>query len=242
MKKFTLIVILISILIPNNTIKAQNNNGAGAAAVVGGLVAIGAGIAAVKQMEEQAELVATEWILTNHDDFKSFSLKTLDFNGKKLKDMSSTSVITYKLQEFTPGDDIDLNGKKRILFGFTSSGWVSQYGINFDKVKWFLVDESEWMKMMVAYVKVASNEKNESTLKETLTSGKIVNKGVKLNRKMEIPFYKLEGDMYLVSDYSEEMKLIYNERSLGIFLKETKDLVQIGRGNLINIHDYFFDK
>ena len=59
---------------------------------------------------------------------------------------------------------------------------------------------------------------------------------------MEIPFYKLEGDMYLVSDYSEEMKLIYNERSLGIFLKETKDLVQIGRGNLINIHDYFFDK
>ncbi|WP_343329411.1 hypothetical protein [Polaribacter staleyi] len=241
MKKLALIIILISIILPTNTVRAQSNGGA-AAAVVGGLVAIGAGIAAVKQMEEQAELVATEWILTNHDDFKSFSLKTMDFNGKKLKDMSSTSVITYKLQEFTPADDIDFNGKKRILFGFTSPGWVSQYGINFDKVKWFLIDESEWMNMMVAYVKVSSNEKNESTLKETLIAGKIVNKGVRLNRKMEIPFYKLEGDMYLVSDYSEEMKLIYNERSLGIFLKETKDLVQIGRGNLINIHDYFFDK
>jgi hypothetical protein len=96
MKKLTLFVILIAILIPNNSINAQNNNAAVAA--VGGLLAIGAGIAAVKQMEEQAELVATEWILTNHDNFKSFSLKTLDFNGKKLKDISSTSVITYKLK------------------------------------------------------------------------------------------------------------------------------------------------
>jgi hypothetical protein len=139
-------------------------------------------------------------------------------------------------------DDINLNGKKRVLFGFTSPGWVSEYGINFDKVRWFLIDEKEWMNMMIYYVKVSSNEKNQNTVKEILTEGKIVNKGVRLNKKMKIPFYKLKGDMYLVSDYSQEMKLIYNERSLGIFLKETKDLVQIGRGNLINIHDYFFEK
>jgi hypothetical protein len=37
------------------------------------------------------------------------------------------------------------------------------------------------------------------------------------------------------------MKLIYNERTLGVFLKETKNLVQISRGNLIKIHDYFFE-
>lgn len=48
--------------------------------------------------------------------------------------------------------------------------------------------------------------------------------------------------MYVVTDYNDKMKLLYNERSLGIFLKETKDLVQMGRGDLIKIHEFFFDK
>ena len=48
--------------------------------------------------------------------------------------------------------------------------------------------------------------------------------------------------MYVVNDYSVKLKLIYNERSLGIFLKETRDLVQIGRGDIIEIHDFFFDE
>jgi len=58
---------------------------------------------------------------------------------------------------------------------------------------------------------------------------------------MEVPFYKISGDMYVVTDYSNEMKFIYNERSLGIFLKDTGDLVQIGRGSIIEIHDFFFE-
>ena len=48
--------------------------------------------------------------------------------------------------------------------------------------------------------------------------------------------------MYVVTDYSTDMKLIYNERSLGIFLKETGNLVQIGRGDIIEIHNFFFDE
>ena len=94
--------------------------------------------------------------------------------------------------------------------------------------------------MMVAYVKVASNEKDESKLESTLKEGRVVNKGVKVKSNLEIPFYKLEGDMYVVTDYSSDMKLLYNERSLGIFLKSTNDLVQMGRGDLIRIHTFFF--
>jgi len=48
--------------------------------------------------------------------------------------------------------------------------------------------------------------------------------------------------MYVVTDYSSNMKLIYNEKSLGIFLKETKNLVQIGRGDIIKIHEFFFEQ
>ena len=96
--------------------------------------------------------------------------------------------------------------------------------------------------MMISYVKVSSIENDANTLKNILKEGKVVNKGVKVKSKLVIPFYKLTGDMYVVTDYSEKMKLIYNERSLGIFLKETSDLVQIGRGDIVEIHDFFFDE
>lgn len=156
--------------------------------------------------------------------------------------MSATSVITFKIRDFEIiGDEPEL-GNKRILFGFTSFGWINEYGIDFDKVMWFLIDPDEWMNMMMAYTKVASGEKNESRLRESLENGKIVNRGVKSKKGEDIDFYKIDGDMYLVTDYSPDMKFIYNERSLGIYLKETMNLIQIGRGDLIKIHEFFFEE
>ena len=123
---------------------------------------------------------------------------------------------------------------------FTSRGWINEYGIDFSKVRWHLIDGDEWMNMMISYTVVASGESNLSEVRETLEEGKIVNRGVKVNSKMAIPFYKLNGDMYVVTDYSDFMKLLYNERSLGLFIKETGDLVQIGRGDIIEIHEFFY--
>lgn len=238
MKTFLLSLLVITILIPKHA-KAQKEAEA-AAAIVGGLVAIGVGIAAVEQMKEDAEYTATQWILSNQPALTSFSLKTLDFDGKKLKDLSEASVITFEIQQFSPKNNPILDGKKQILFAFTSKGWVNEYGIDYNKVKWFLFDSSEWMNIMVAYVKVSSDEKNETNIKNKLAEGKVVDKGVKVKSKLVIPFFNLSGDMYVVTDYSSEMKLLYNERSLGIFLKDTKDLVQIGRADIIKIHEYFF--
>lgn len=240
MKKSILFLTLIVLSIPKNA-RAQDN-GAAIAAAATGIMAIGAGIAAIEDMKERAELTATQWVLANHPELKSFSLKTLDFDGKKIKDMSTTSVISFKIQEFTPSDDIALDGKKQILLAFTSYGWINDHGIDFSKVDWYLVDKNEWMNMMIAYSKVSSKEKSESVLQEKLANGVIVNKGVRVKSKLEIPFFKLEGDMYLVTDYSSDMKLVYNERTLGIFLKKTGDLVQMRRGAVIDIHEFLFDK
>ncbi|MGP1991327.1 hypothetical protein D9V96_005545 [Zobellia laminariae] len=145
------------------------SDGAVVAGAVGALVAIGASVAAVEQMKERAELTATEWLLANNPRMTSFSLKTLDFDCKKLKDMSSASLITFKIQEFMPMDQPELNGRKQVLLGFTSHGWINEYGIDFTKVKWFLIDRTEWVKMMVAYVKTASDEKNENKVEGLLT-------------------------------------------------------------------------
>lgn len=238
MKKLLILLILTMYIFPK---PVQSQDGAAiAAGIAGGLVVIGAGIAAVEQMKEDAELTATQWVLANNPEMTSFSLKTLDFDGKKLKDMSAASVISFKIQEFIPSDKPELDGKKQVLFGFTSHGWINEYGIDYEKVKWYLIDKEQWMSMMVSYAGLSSTVKDESTLKGFLLEGKVVNKGIRVNGKLAVPFFKLSGDMYVVSDYSSEMKLIYNERSLGIFLKQTNDLVQIGRGDIINIHEFFF--
>ena len=238
MKKIKIITLSLLLTFSLKT-NAQKNDGIIAA--VAGIAAIGSAIAINSQMKEMAELKATEWLLTEHPEFTSFSLKTLDFDAKKKKDASAVSIVTYKIQLFEPSNKPDLNGKKYVLFAFLSHGWVSQNGLDFNKFMWHLVDEKEWINMMTSYIKVASDEKSIENINKVLKEGKVVNRGVKVKGKVVIPFYKLEGDMYVVTDYSEMMKLLYNEKSLGIFLKETRNLVQIGRGDIIEIHDFLVD-
>ncbi|PKA82444.1 hypothetical protein ATE92_0573 [Ulvibacter sp. MAR_2010_11] len=237
MKKITVLLLLALLLVP----KAQaQDKGAGIVAAVAGLAAIGGAIVAVEQMKEQAELKATEWVLNYQPEMTSFSLKTLDFDGKKGKDMSATSLITYKIQEFQLAEKPELDGKKFVLFGFTSYGWVNEYGVDFSKVRWMIIDAEEWLNMMAVYVKTASSERDEASIKERLRNGKIVNRGVKERFDTTINFYKMEGDMYTVRNYNDAMKFVYNERTLGIYLKETQNLVQIGRDDIIKIHDFFY--
>lgn len=236
MKKIIILTLLWATFVPQK-FQAQNN---AAGAIAGGIVALGIGIMAVEDIQERTELTGTQWLLANHSEITNFSLKTLDFNGKKMKDLSKTSVISFKIQEFTPSDNPTLSGKKQVLLAFTSYGWVNDQGIDFSKVNWYLIDKDEWTNMMVSYAKVSSTEKSESVIKDKLSNGVIVNKGIKVNGKIALPFFKLEGDMYVTTDYSSEMKLIYNENSLGIFLKKSGDLVQMKRSTVIEIHEFFY--
>ena len=61
MRKLVLVFIVITFLIPKQTYAQKD--GVAIAAVAGGLLAIGAGVAAIEQMKEQAELKATQWVL-----------------------------------------------------------------------------------------------------------------------------------------------------------------------------------
>ena len=97
MKKLVYLFLIIIILVPKQS-KAQD--GAAAAGIAVAALAIGSGIAAAERMKEQAELKATEWILANKPELNSFYVSTLDFNSKKAKDLSSVSVITFRIREF----------------------------------------------------------------------------------------------------------------------------------------------
>ena len=236
MKKLFTVVLVAAMLIPSSA-KSQNNDGAAAAAA--GILAIGAGIAAIEQLKEQLEQKAVEEVLTAYPNLINFELKTGSLKGTKMKDLSSVGIVTFEIK------DLDTSNKY-VLFAFLSNGWSNQFGVDYSKLKWKLFSKNEWNKLMQAYIKTAS--KIEISI-EDVASSKIVNKGVQQNKKFIIEFSKIKGDVYYTSDYSDEFKIVFNERSLGLYLKQSNpdefrrggprgDLVQIRRNSIIRAHSF----
>tara|TARA_B100001175_G_scaffold317665_1_gene335571 strand:- start:175 stop:897 length:723 start_codon:yes stop_codon:yes gene_type:complete len=236
MKRFLIISLALIILTPSK-ISSQNNDGAAAAAA--GILAIGAGIAAIEQLKEQLEQKAVEEVLTAYPDLINFELKTGSLKGTKMKDLSSVGIVTFEIR------DLDTS-KKYVLFAFLSNGWSNQFGVDYSKLKWKLFSKNEWNKLMQAYIKTAS--KTEISIEEVAQS-KIVNKGVQKDKKYIVEFSKIKGDVYYTSDYSDEFKIVFNERSLGLYLKQQNpdefrkggprgDLVQIRRKSIIRAHSF----
>jgi len=236
MKKLFIVVLVAAMLIPSSA-KSQNNDGAAAAAA--GILAIGAGIAAIEQLKEQLEQKAVEEVLTAYPNLINFELKTGSLKGTKMKDLSSVGIVTFEIKDIDTSD-------KYVLFAFLSNGWSNQFGVDYSKLKWKLFTRNEWNKLMQAYIKTAS--KIEISI-EDVASSKIVNKGVQQNKKFIIEFSKIKGDVYYTSDYSDEFKIVFNERSLGLYLKQSNpdefrrggprgDLVQIRRNSIIRAHSF----
>ena len=225
MKKTILILLIAGMFIPKQ-VTAQNNDGVAAAAA--GLLAIGGAIAAIEQIKENLEQVAVEQVLTEYPYLVNFELKTGSLKGTKLKDLSSVGVITF---EITDRD----SGEKYVLFAFTSQGWANEYGVDFSRLMWKNFTSDKWNKLMQNYIQTASGV--ELTMDEVAQS-KIVNTGVKQGSKFILKFDKIGGDVYLTSDYSDEFKIVFNERSMGLYLKATRDLVQVRRKAIIKAHEH----
>ncbi len=73
-----------------------------------------------------------------------------------------------------------------------------------------------------------------------------------LNGEYIVSFSKIGGDVYYTYDYSDEFKIVFNERSLGLYVKQKDtegefrtgggprgDLVQIRRKAIIRAHSFF---
>jgi len=122
-----------------------------------------------------------------------------------------------------------------VLFAFTSSSWANENGVNYDRIFWKRFDVSEWNSLIKVYVNTASGENISESI---ISEAKIVNRGVKDGGKFIVEFDKIGGDTYLTSDFSNEFRIVFNEKSLGLFLKSTSDLVQISRGAIISSHEF----
>jgi hypothetical protein len=251
MKKLLILLILILIFNPKYNY-AQDGNGAGA--VAASILAIGI-IASMDNAQEQLELGATEWVLKN-TNMTQFNIETILMEGSKVSDVSRSSFVPFKLYEYEiidlPDGAYEFNIVSRhVLMMYAFPGFITDSGIDFSKVRYELINKSTWFKRMKGYLMAASNASSQ-TIDLVLENGTILNKGATSNPKRSggsfdksgkssgrpygnnydgedliIRFYKLDGDSYLVSEYSDENKYLYNEKALGIFHKETERLFKV---------------
>jgi len=75
-----------------------------------------------------------------------------------------------------------------------------------------------------------------TTLTVNLVKYKNIDNSGKVKEEFAFPLSKYAGDTYLLKDFSPEFKIIYNENSMGLYIKSLSKLVQLKRStvNLIN--------
>ena len=276
MKKLYITIILVCVLL--KPIQSYSQGADDIAVAVGGLLAIGGAIGSVGAAEEQLELKATEWVLSNMD-MKKFNLEMIPFESSFIGIQKSGSysysavktqfrnslqlgghlsgAVPFKLYEFEindlPNGKFDFTIVNRyILMMYSFPGFITDRGINYTDVIYELIDKELWLKRTSEYVKSISN--TELDIISSLKSGIILNKGIAngqsdsnrsnpfgdnyVGKELKIRFYKLDGNSYIVSDYTDEFKYIYNEKSLGMFHKSTKRLFQLEAKSIREIHGF----
>jgi hypothetical protein len=226
MKKLIMMAVVLLLLFPKN-IKAQDD---GVVAAATGLLAIGSAIVATQQIKESLELRAVEYVLREKSDFIDFDLSTNSLNGVKANDLSNVGVVTYEIIN-------NVNNQSLLLFAFTSEGWWNEHGVDYSKILWKFFDRKSYAGLLAKYLTLAVGE---GVSEMDVATGMFLKNGFKKNNEDVLKFNKMDGDSYLVSDYSEDFKIVYNERAMGLFLKETYDLLQLNSRTVIRNHEFLF--
>ena len=60
--------------------------------------------------------------------------------------------------------------------------------------------------------------------------------------ELALPFIKINGDTYAAKDFSPEFKIVYNEKTMGIYIKSLKELVQIKRATINQVHSFLHNR
>ena len=106
-----------------------------------------------------------------------------------------------------------------------------------DRVPVFSNDIKRQIKGVSPYKQIVVPSRNEvygfTGSYTSFGTTRLINKGLAFKNKVQLPFAIVDGDTYYAKDYSDEFKLIFNEKSLGLFIKELNRLVQI-KNSLVN--------
>lgn len=224
MQKSLLIILLL--LFVTKSYSQKNEGAAVAAGILAGALFTGLTIEAVKETLEQE---AVEYIFSEYPKANAFQIKTSSLDGTKISDLSNVSAVSYEY--------IDLiSSTKYILMAFTSKGWWNDNGVNYNRISWRRFDRDQWNSLIKAFLE--STSKNVNITLEQIKNGKLDDSGFKSGKEMLVSYPRVNGDIYLAKDYDENIKVVFNEKSFNIFLKETRDLVKMKRSVVNKLHNF----
>ena len=226
MKKL-LIPILILLLLPIK-LNAQRGDGAvlgAVAGLVGGAIGVAATIELIKESMEQS---AVEYFIDAYPEAKVFELSTSSLNGTKFSDLSSVSVVTFEVTNIS-------DGNRYALFAFTSFGWANEYGVDFNKLRWMLFNQEDWNLLIKKFLETSKNKEIDIN---SVGLGKLDDKGLKIEKDYVFEYPRINGDIYSIGDYDNELKVVYNEKSMNLYLRESKDLVKLRNNTINRIHTF----
>ena len=274
---FIAVLFMLSIFIPK---KAISQDGSETGAAIGGLVAAGLVAAiAIEQNKENMEVMASNKIFSDFPEYKEFRIKIIGYGtgGKKFSSNGAGSLFPFAFTELK--NTLETNNRKLLML-FASSGWITQYGINFSKLRWEWWSKDDWNNLLLAYSELNSTENisiesnlipiyNEKGQKVKLADAKKFSKslaidyatiesnaedeacirigeltftkaGWKAGNSKEIiyPFSSMQGDDYLITEYSENLKIFRNENALGLYFRKEKSQMLLHYKVVNKIHTF----
>jgi len=244
------IFLFITIIMPFN---AQSQNGNAEAAALGvaslAMIAVG-GLSMNERLKDIAELKAAEYLLSEGKEGENFTLKVLDLNANSGAVNYHSGVITYTLtvNQKLAGVNYDVRGNTIVKYGGGDKFVVmyinihkrlNEFGTPLDEDYWLILNFEEWLDLLAEYVIMASWQKDKNAIKEILRDAKVSSKGVAPKNGQKISYQIIDENTYIPKDYNDEIKILFNEKSLGIYVKKSKDLVLLGSEYISRIQDFF---
>ena len=154
--KLFISIIILNLIFPNHIIAQKNNSGETAAAAIGALAAIGSAVAAIENYKEILETKAVNYIMKNHPEHTQFRIQLIQGvyeSTKKRSDQSEVTVVPFGFTELENGKPTNT---QKILFMFTSPGWVNNNGVNLSRVTWEFLTKDDWNNLIRSFANLNS--------------------------------------------------------------------------------------
>ena len=222
-----------------------------ATAVLGGAVTAAAVAAYLKVVEEELEHFAVERILEIHPEMKQFQLSLVSFDVSSLLDLSTVRAVPCLV---TPkGED------PFVFMLLFDSGWVTERGLDITRVSYREIDRATWNRLMGAVVVVAGgfetadltkipafdrsgirafklsggeSEREPTALVDYKQLRRISGRMAYFDSGSEClrtPLLDLGNDEYRVEAVQGLGRILYNERTVHLYLDEFGRLVRMKR-------------
>ena len=150
MKKFILLILIISFSCKNQ-LYSQNDNDAFAAALIGAALVA----SAIEEYKESLEQLATDIIISEYPEITQFRLKVIGLGGGG-EAWSSDGKLSFVPLGLTIMENGLLKDERKLVVLLLSKGWVNEFGLDYTKISSELWEKEDWNNFICKYSELNS--------------------------------------------------------------------------------------